>query len=74
MILGFISLILTFTQDYIAKICIPEDVADTMLPCPAKGAKVKVDHEDKEHGRRLLSFDYEGRVLTSVNKSTCKKV
>ncbi|PKA48127.1 MLO-like protein 5 [Apostasia shenzhenica] len=33
MILGFISLLLTFGQNYIAKICLPEKVADTMLPC-----------------------------------------
>ncbi|PKA52102.1 MLO-like protein 8 [Apostasia shenzhenica] len=33
MVLGFISLLLTFGQNYIIKICIPENVADTMLPC-----------------------------------------
>lgn len=33
MVLGFISLILTFGQNYIIQICIPEKVADTMLPC-----------------------------------------
>ncbi|KAK1326042.1 MLO-like protein 10 [Acorus calamus] len=33
MILGFISLLLTFGQSYIAKICISEKTADTMLPC-----------------------------------------
>ncbi|KAK4355446.1 hypothetical protein RND71_024417 [Anisodus tanguticus] len=36
MVLGFISLLLTFGQNYIADICIPEKVADTMLPCPAQ--------------------------------------
>ncbi|KAJ8543098.1 hypothetical protein K7X08_005621 [Anisodus acutangulus] len=36
MVLGFISLLLTFGQNYIAGICIPEKVADTMLPCPAQ--------------------------------------
>ncbi|XP_059275144.1 MLO-like protein 9 isoform X4 [Lycium ferocissimum] len=36
MVLGFISLLLTFGQKYIAGICIPEKVADTMLPCPAQ--------------------------------------
>ncbi|KAM6593352.1 hypothetical protein CsatA_001055 [Cannabis sativa] len=34
MLLGFISLLLAITQDYISKICIPASVADTMLPCP----------------------------------------
>ncbi|XP_042437711.1 MLO-like protein 7 isoform X2 [Zingiber officinale] len=33
MILGFISLLLTFSQDQIAKICVPRAVADSMLPC-----------------------------------------
>ncbi|KAG6502656.1 hypothetical protein ZIOFF_034942 [Zingiber officinale] len=33
MILGFISLLLTFSQDQIAKIYVPKAVADSMLPC-----------------------------------------
>ncbi|KAK1362210.1 Peptidylprolyl isomerase [Heracleum sosnowskyi] len=33
MVLGFISLLLTFGQSYIAKICIRNHVANTMLPC-----------------------------------------
>nr|CAD1844679.1 unnamed protein product [Ananas comosus var. bracteatus] len=33
MILGFISLLLTFVTKYILLICIPESAADTMLPC-----------------------------------------
>ncbi|PON69262.1 Mlo-related protein [Parasponia andersonii] len=33
MLLGFISLLLAVTQDYISKICIPANIADTMLPC-----------------------------------------
>lgn len=33
MILGFISLLLTFGQAYISKICIPTNYADSMLPC-----------------------------------------
>ncbi|MFS7997329.1 hypothetical protein Hanom_Chr12g01140461 [Helianthus anomalus] len=52
MILGFISLILTFTQYYIAEICIPVDVVDTMLPCV-----IKDKAEEKEKGaRRLLAY------------------
>nr|GMD43576.1 MLO-like protein 9 [Ipomoea batatas] len=35
MVLGFISLLLTFGQSYIAKICIPEAAGNTMLPCAA---------------------------------------
>ncbi|XP_068473280.1 LOW QUALITY PROTEIN: MLO-like protein 3 [Phaseolus vulgaris] len=33
MILGFMSLLLTITQDAIIEICIPVRAADTMLPC-----------------------------------------
>jgi len=33
MILGFMSLLLTVTQDAIIEICIPVRAADTMLPC-----------------------------------------
>jgi Mlo family len=51
MILGFISLLLVFFQNYISKICIPESVGNTMLPCK---------HQSKgmgESGRRLLRAD-----------------
>ncbi|KAJ9186307.1 hypothetical protein P3X46_001897 [Hevea brasiliensis] len=37
MVLGFISLLLTFSQSYISQICIKEKYANTMLPCPKKG-------------------------------------
>ncbi|KAG6430471.1 hypothetical protein SASPL_108539 [Salvia splendens] len=33
MLLGFMSLLLAVTQQYISKICVPSEVADTMLPC-----------------------------------------
>lgn len=33
MLLGFMSLLLAVTQQYIAKICVSSKVADTMLPC-----------------------------------------
>ncbi|KAM0034061.1 hypothetical protein Hdeb2414_s0016g00493061 [Helianthus debilis subsp. tardiflorus] len=69
MILGFISLILTFTQYYIAEICIPVDVADTMLPCA-----IKDKAEKKEKGARRLLLWYEhGRSLAGDSKSTCKE-
>uniref|UniRef100_A0A5B6YQW6 MLO-like protein n=2 Tax=Davidia involucrata TaxID=16924 RepID=A0A5B6YQW6_DAVIN len=60
MVLGFISLILTFGQNYIAKFCIPEKFADTMLPCSPKiahapEAEHKPPHKgEPEHHRRLL--------------------
>jgi mlo protein len=36
MVLGFISLLLVFGQNYIIKICISSHAADTMLPCKLK--------------------------------------
>ncbi|CAL9129336.1 unnamed protein product [Musa textilis] len=50
MILGFISLLLTFGQNYIVQICIPEEAADTMLPC----LKEVETEEGETHHRRLL--------------------
>ncbi|XP_073137171.1 MLO-like protein 8 [Henckelia pumila] len=60
MILGFISLILVFSQYHIADICIPVSVADTMLPCPAAG----------QPKRRLFN---EHRILAAKNEPTCKE-
>ncbi|KAH0909184.1 hypothetical protein HID58_032505 [Brassica napus] len=36
MILGFISLLLTFGETYILKICVPSKAALSMLPCPSE--------------------------------------
>ncbi|XP_042376115.1 MLO-like protein 9 isoform X1 [Zingiber officinale] len=66
MVLGFISLILTFGQNYIIQICIPEKAADTMLPCRKEekpeigGGEGKGEHAGgggkggEAHHRRLL--------------------
>ncbi|KAK1322030.1 MLO-like protein 8 [Acorus calamus] len=54
MILGFISLLLSFVQNYIAEICIPEKTADTMLPCRLRKTTVE---EDEGHWKRHLSED-----------------
>ncbi|CAJ1942185.1 unnamed protein product [Sphenostylis stenocarpa] len=61
MILGFLSLLLTFGQSYIVKICIPIDMADKLLPCPYVGTN-KESGSDEEHHRKLLS--YERRYLS----------
>ncbi|XP_058785566.1 MLO protein homolog 1-like [Vicia villosa] len=53
MLLGFLSLLLTFGTKYIAKICIPPTLGDSMLPCK----KEEVEEESKDDRRRLLSFD-----------------
>lgn len=67
MILGFISLTLVFSQYYIAEICIPTSVADTMLPCSSKEY-----NKDKEESRRRL-LSYERRVLASKASGCTKK-
>ncbi|KAL8200331.1 hypothetical protein R6Q57_011670 [Mikania cordata] len=72
MILGFISLILTFSQYYIAKICIPDSVADTMLPCPVRNKSGK-DEKGGQVSHRLL-FSYEARrYLAESSNFTCEK-
>ncbi|VFQ90832.1 unnamed protein product [Cuscuta campestris] len=67
MILGFISLILVFCQNYIPGICIPTHVADTMLPCKATDNEAK----EEEHRRRLLW--YERRGLSASEARKCKE-
>lgn len=73
MVLGFISLLLTFGQSYILKICIPSHVAHTMLPCPAPAPLKKEEDDNSESHRRLLWFDH--RFLSGGEASTtkCKK-
>ncbi|KAJ0039633.1 hypothetical protein Pint_28745 [Pistacia integerrima] len=71
MVLGFISLILTFGQKYIIKICIPFKVADTMLPCVSDSVNDGESSSESEHRRRLLWFDR--RYLSSSDTTpSCK--
>lgn len=63
MILGFISLTLTFGQNFITQICIAEKYANTMLPCNLKVYHPYGDEETHgavEHLKRLI-FSGEGR-------------
>ncbi|KAL8523788.1 hypothetical protein ACS0TY_013672 [Phlomoides rotata] len=64
MILGFISLLLTFGQNYITQICIPEAISRTMLPCdfkeshdPPPQKKPEPEESGGDHHRRLLWND-----------------
>ncbi|XP_011074255.1 MLO-like protein 9 [Sesamum indicum] len=59
MILGFISLLLTFGQNFIAKICVPEHIGNTMLPCSRKPHANEHDHHRRLlwHERRFLGAD-----------------
>ncbi|XP_007018110.2 PREDICTED: MLO-like protein 9 [Theobroma cacao] len=75
MVLGFISLLLTFGQSYISNICIPVKVADTMLFCPKRvdttHHKAQNKQPEQQHGgesahRRLLF--YERRFLGGASK------
>ncbi|KAJ8772605.1 hypothetical protein K2173_027782 [Erythroxylum novogranatense] len=82
MVLGFISLLLTFSQGYVSQWCIPVRYANTMLPCQRKHLRVE-DHggehyeseapADKgDHHRRLLW--YARRFLGGDSAgATCKE-
>ncbi|XP_006654121.1 MLO-like protein 9 [Oryza brachyantha] len=50
MVLGFISLLLVFGQNYIIKICITEKAADTMLPCRLKASTIEAETDKGHHG------------------------
>ncbi|XP_047182608.1 MLO-like protein 8 [Vigna umbellata] len=71
MILGFLSLLLTFGQSYIVRVCIPTDIADKLLPCPLADTE-KESSSEEEHHRKLLS--YERRYLSGdATHYQCKK-
>lgn len=75
MVLGFISLLLTFGQNYIAKICIPLKIAKTMLPCPRMEDRLKKtdSHDHLDHQRRLLWNEH--RFLSGGDEEVeCKLV
>ncbi|XP_019414469.1 PREDICTED: MLO-like protein 9 [Lupinus angustifolius] len=68
MVLGFISLLLTFGQSYISKVCVPQYYANQMLPCSRKKSHGPPEeghdtgggggeNEAAEHRRRLLSYE-----------------
>lgn len=61
-----------FSQSYIAEICIPIRVANTMLPCPLKAKEDKENTKGDDGHRRLLW--YERRVLAGGQEAKCKEV
>ncbi|KAL3845904.1 hypothetical protein ACJIZ3_003307 [Penstemon smallii] len=70
MVLGFISLILTFGQNYITRICIPYKLANTLLPCNLEESNKA---KNTDHHRRLLW--YEHRILAADSPAkACKDV
>uniref|UniRef100_A0A7N0TNM3 MLO-like protein n=1 Tax=Kalanchoe fedtschenkoi TaxID=63787 RepID=A0A7N0TNM3_KALFE len=56
MLLGFMSLLLTFGTPYVSKICIPAHAAKVMLPCKKDRSKKSDggDSYDGQSGRKLL--------------------
>ncbi|CAA6674441.1 unnamed protein product [Spirodela intermedia] len=73
MILGFISLLLTFVGDYADKICVPLSAGNTMLPCPLREEK-----PGKKGGRRLLwdlavGMESKRRMLAGASDSACSE-
>ncbi|GJZ94507.1 MLO-like protein 8 [Tanacetum coccineum] len=72
MVLGFISLLLTFSQSYIVKICIPDSVADTMLPCPVRDKSQKDEKGGEVSHRLLLWHEQHGRSLAESSGSSCE--
>ncbi|KAE8715889.1 MLO-like protein 10 [Hibiscus syriacus] len=71
MVLGFISLILTFSRFYISKICIPTHLANTMLPCKANDKQDSSESSEEEHRRRLLLFEH--RILSGAVEANVRK-
>lgn len=70
MILGFISLLLTFGQSYISRICIVEKAADIMLPCAVTKTEVVKEPGDGQHKRLqweevLVSLSLQRRMLAA---------
>ncbi|KAM0942157.1 hypothetical protein DsansV1_C15g0135301 [Dioscorea sansibarensis] len=82
MILGFISLLMTFGQSYITKICISHAAADTMLPCRLKRETIDMEgdesHDVAPHHRLLsdsvVDLGVKRRVLVGGETgSSCPK-
>ena len=73
MILGFISLLLTFGQSYIARICLPAKVLNNMLPCKSKGESESTTSTEGDGRRRLLWLDRRFLAAGS-NAPNCKTV
>ncbi|GMN39111.1 hypothetical protein TIFTF001_008341 [Ficus carica] len=59
MLLGFMSLFLVVTQDYITKICIPANIADIMLPCRKEDAS---DEDQEDSAVAVDSCSAKGKV------------
>ncbi|XP_074282488.1 MLO-like protein 9 [Silene latifolia] len=83
MVLGFISLLLTFGQNYIIRMCIPIELANTMLPChmdrvhseaPESAAEsVPAEAAAAAGHRRLLWYDRRMLSGGGGSEEVCEK-
>ena len=74
MLLGFISLLLTVFQARIAKICIPENLANKWLPCKTDASS---SSSTTTHFQTLFTSFIPGRLLaeaTTTPKEYCAKM
>ncbi|KAL2905958.1 MLO-like protein 7 [Bienertia sinuspersici] len=67
MVMGFISLLLTFSQGYISKICIPSKVADHMLPCALTGHTL----EEGEVNQNSLHLNKRRLLMAAGSSHSC---
>ncbi|KAL5703479.1 MLO-like protein 1 [Ranunculus cassubicifolius] len=64
MLLGFISLLLTVSQDRIAKICVSPDLTQHLLPCKKKGEEEELNPSTTSHLLRHLLASKESSSAT----------
>lgn len=63
MLLGFISLLLTVTQNGITKICVPASITRSMLPCKEKEGEGETSKTPTSHFQSFFSYpDISGTV------------
>ncbi|XVE75351.1 hypothetical protein DITRI_Ditri12bG0087400 [Diplodiscus trichospermus] len=71
MLMGFISLLLTFIQGYVSDICIPTTIADTWHPCDEKTEDKKNDEKSNKEVKYSKYFDTceQGKVAFASTKA-----
>lgn len=77
MVLGFMSLILTVTQRGISKICVPIEVAETLLPCrktALKNIKAIGSLEQLWANIGQISSFHERILAAAQNSDSCPEV
>lgn len=75
MVLGFISLLLTFGQNYIASICVPSRYGHAMSFCgPYDGPSGHAKKPKTTHHIERHLLDFQRRVLADAAPAKCKKV